>query len=49
MRINITLPPTLFDAAEEIVRRSGYNGISDYFQAKIRRDARLDPEDKVAA
>jgi hypothetical protein len=49
VRINLTLPPVLFDAAAAIVKDSGYTGLSDYLQAKIRRDAKLDPEDKLAA
>lgn len=49
VRINVTLSPILFDAVGEIVKRSGYSGVSDYLQAKIRRDAKLDPEDRIAA
>jgi Arc/MetJ-type ribon-helix-helix transcriptional regulator len=49
IRINVTLPPALFDAVGDLVLRGGYTGLSDYFQAKIRRDAKLDPEDKMAA
>lgn len=49
LRINITLPPKLYDAAEDLVKDGGYTGLSDYFQAKIRRDAKLDAEDKIAA
>jgi Arc/MetJ-type ribon-helix-helix transcriptional regulator len=48
IRTTITLTPVLFDACRELVRKGGYNGLSDYLQAKIRRDAKLDQEDVAA-
>lgn len=49
VRLNISLPPGLVNAGKKILLDGSYAGFSDYFAAKIRRDARLDPEDKVAA
>ena len=42
VRTNITLPPRLWEAAQNIVRERGYVGLSDYIQARIRSDAGLD-------
>lgn len=49
IRINISLPPGIVMAGERLLMDGGYHGFSDYFASKIRRDAKLDPEDKVAA
>lgn len=49
VRINISLPPGIVLAGHKLVLSGGYAGLSDYFAAKIRRDAKLDPEDKIAA
>jgi hypothetical protein len=42
VRTNITLHPVLWDHAHTLVLARGYNGLSDYFQACIRRDAGLE-------
>jgi hypothetical protein len=42
VRTNITLHPVLWDHAHTLVSARGYNGLSDYFQACIRRDAGLE-------
>lgn len=39
VRTTITLPPSLFEKAQEICRREHYPALSDYFQARIRFDA----------
>ena len=49
VRLNLTFPPRIIESLDEIVRAGGYKGPADYFAAKVRRDARLDPEDRVAA
>jgi len=43
IRTTISLTPVLFDAGQDLVRRHGYSGLSDYIQARIRTDAGLDP------
>lgn len=42
IRANITLPPRLWEAAQSLVSKGGYVGLSDYVQARIRRDAGLE-------
>lgn len=42
VRANITLPPRLWEAAQALVTNGGYVGLSDYVQARIRRDAGLE-------
>jgi len=49
VRMNISLPPALVLAGQKIILEGGYSGFSDYFASKIRRDGRMDPEDKIAA
>ena len=42
VRTTVTLPPALFDASREIILRYGYTGLSDYLQARIRRDSGME-------
>ena len=42
VRANISLSPILLDHAQTLVATRGYHGLSDYFQACIRRDAGLE-------
>lgn len=42
VRINITLPPVLLDASTGVFRKHGFAGLSDYVQARLRKDAGLD-------
>jgi hypothetical protein len=50
VRVNITIQPLLFNASEELVKKYGFNGLSDYIQARIRQDAGLElPGNKLAA
>jgi hypothetical protein len=44
VRTNITLHPVLWGHAHSLVTARGYNGLSDYFQACIRRDAGLESQ-----
>ena len=39
VRVNISMPPTLRDVAEQVCIAKGYNGLSDYIQGYLRRDA----------
>lgn len=39
IRTTITLPPLLWDKGQDLVRQGGYGGLSDWVQARIRRDA----------
>lgn len=39
VRVNISLPPVLRDASSLVIQRKGFVGLSDYFQACLRRDA----------
>ena len=47
VRMNISLPPGIVLALDRLLLEGSYAGRSDYFASKIRRDARLDPEDKI--
>lgn len=49
IRLCVTLTPVLFNACQELIRKGGYSGPSDYVQAKIRKDARLDHEEAAEA
>jgi len=49
VRINLTFPPKIIQALDGLVQAGGYKGPVEYFSAKVRRDARLDPEDQIAA
>ena len=42
VRTTVSLTPALFDASREIIARYGYTGLSDYLQARIRRDSGLE-------
>ena len=44
VRANITIHPVLWDHAQSLVSARGYNGLSDYFQACIRKDAGLESQ-----
>ena len=47
VRVNVSLHPQLLEVLPDILQKGGYMGLSDYLQARIRRDAKL--EDKLAA
>jgi hypothetical protein len=49
IRTSVTLNPVVFSAGRELVRKHGYNGLSDYFSARIRKDAGLEPEENNKA
>lgn len=42
VRINISLPPALLQRAPELLVKYGFNGLSDYYQARMRKDLGLD-------
>lgn len=42
IRTNVTVHPVLYERAQMLVSSRGYNGLSDYLQACIRRDAGLE-------
>jgi hypothetical protein len=44
IRTTITLTPVLYDASRDMLRKGGYSGLSDYVQARLRRDCGLDKE-----
>jgi hypothetical protein len=48
VRMNLTFQPRIADALQALIRNGGYQGPSDYFAAKVRREARLDAEDTMA-
>lgn len=48
IRLNVCLSPALFQAAAKVFAEGGYSGYSDYLASKLRRDARLDAEDRQA-
>lgn len=39
--VNLTVPPLLHEEMLKIIRQHGFNGPSDYFQARIRLDGGL--------
>ena len=41
VRVNVSMPHRLRDAAEWVCTVKGYSGLSDYLQAYLRRDAAL--------
>lgn len=41
VRINVSLPPRMLTESEGIISRFGFDGLSDYLQTCIRRDAGL--------
>lgn len=43
VRVNLSIHPRLLSALPDLLRKGGYNGLSDYVQARIRRDAGLEP------
>jgi hypothetical protein len=49
IRINISLPPVLFDASQRLIKDGGYSGLSDYVQDRIRTDADMKPTKRMAA
>lgn len=49
VRMNISLPPGIVLEGKKLILSGGYQGWSDYIASKVRRDARLDPEDRIAA
>lgn len=44
VRVNLSLHPTLLSVLPELLKRGGYSGLSDYVQARIRRDAGLESQ-----
>lgn len=42
VRVNVSLHPRLVAVVPDLLRRGGYSGLSDYIQARIRRDAGLE-------
>jgi metal-responsive CopG/Arc/MetJ family transcriptional regulator len=46
IRINISLPPMLYDEGHRLAKQFGFSGLSAYIQDKIRRD--VETEKKAA-
>jgi hypothetical protein len=42
VRINISLPPVLVQRTPELLNKYGFTGLSDYYQARMRKDLGLD-------
>lgn len=42
VRLNLTVPPVLFNHLQQLVSQRGYAGPSDYLQSAIRRDAKIE-------
>lgn len=42
VRTTVTITPVLFEALPGIISKGGYTGLSDFLQAQIRREAKLD-------
>lgn len=45
----VSLPPVVMDAAEDLIRKGGFSGLSDYLQAQIRIQSGLDSFMRPAA
>lgn len=42
VRINVSIPITLHARVPELLNRFGYGGLSDYYQARMRKDLGLE-------
>jgi hypothetical protein len=42
VRVNISLPPKLHERVPELLTKHGFSGLSDYYQARMRKDLGMD-------